>query len=1177
MKRIVSIALSAALLLTGLNIVSAEEQNSVYSAAENGKYTWNFAYDENDSGRNVFDLSDEYADLRIALGEGDSITEDGIYWSDSSCKEPPTSAEDSHRYILVRPEYDGAITLTIRFTNATNSAKGRIWSNDLGTEVSLDEADLTALQKGVGNQLGSDFTGTYEDTVSFNVEAGHTYSLHTYNRTSYISEMYYTSEEIVGKTAAPVINGPVLDSDTAVSGTCADGAEVMVSINGAEPQAAEVSGTEWSLSGLTLSEGDVISVTAQAGDYKESSAAVAVVAANDSTCSLTIEPSEHGTVVSDQENNDRIMKGTKVVLTAVPDEKYRLSYIAVNGEPKEADENGSISFIMNEDVTVTSEFEEKPYHTIAMPESTANGSVSIESGAITENGIFKAIEGDTVTFSVEPETGYRIKTLTYRLGDGEPVEIKYSNSLVMPEGDITIDAEFKEEAVVSYVDTSFDTYDRLTLTVDDEPFFYSGIQVRADNAIDKLKFNDEQVRDMYLQAGKDRFTVVNSQVRWTDVQPETELWATETGQMSGSGNTPSAGSVTATGTDAAYFTFELPEIEEGAEYAAVKFRIRVSGVTSGTALSIYDATDGTMSEEKVTSPDWDLVTTEHLGNTDEGSNGYFDFNVADFVNLHKNDGKITLAVKCENDSSVTIYGSGSEGNDRPQLKLSRDDIYDWTYLDTLLDNAYAAGVKFELLWFATDTCQQSHEERVPYYVHENYQKSLKADGTPARRLGADNIYIMCKNDLKLRAKEKEVLETVFDHIAEYDAEKGYGHVVVGCQVANETAVGRLHSGTDDNKYFGHCYCDTCMEKLAEASSESAFREETLWGYLNNLGSAVKESNYSVWTRHNNYMTTDTNVLAYNEQKRNTTGTNLDFIGVDPYSITGGADHDYIYSFGHETCTYRNHTYNYAQGDNLPLVMEFGGNNRDLDESVIACIAGGGYLNVYELLSGSEDYGTYVAVRDSDGNAAGFEPRTGYTYSSGSEVNWSEENWIDRIRNMNGMLGKVKYQIASKRSDGAGGDELMFFNPKSDETASSSKKIRALDVTYNTGNNGVGIAIDESETEIVLLSTKASGFVIDGLSGYGIEAVETGYFDKDKWISEGAKEYTEADGNVSVAMDAYECVKITVNSPIPKAPVIEAVSGSAQEGRYTWAFGAPEEADGKGAYEHSDSYAKRAAE
>ena len=184
------------------------------------------------------------------------------------------------------------------------------------------------------------------------------------------------------------------------------------------------------------------------------------------------------------------------------------------------------------------------------------------------------------------------------------------------------------------------------------------------------------------------------------------------------------------------------------------------------------------------------------------------------------------------------------------------------------------------------------------------KKSLKSDGTPARNLNANNLYIMCKNDPNLRAKEKEVLETVFDHIADYTAEKVMAHLLWGVKSQMKRAVGRLHSGSDDNRYFGHCYCDICKEKLANSKSETAYREDTLWEYLNNLSSAVKESKCSVWTRENNYMTTDTNVLAYNEQKRNTTGTDLDFIGLDPYSVTGGADHDYIYSFGHESCTYK---------------------------------------------------------------------------------------------------------------------------------------------------------------------------------------------------------------------------------------------------------------------------------
>ncbi|MDO5398744.1 MAG: hypothetical protein Q4G33_12530 [bacterium] len=66
-----------------------------------------------------------------------------------------------------------------------------------------------------------------------------------------------------------------------------------------------------------------------------------------------------------------------------------------------------------------------------------------------------------------------------------------------------------------------------------------------------------------------------------------------------------------------------------------------------------------------------------------------------------------------------------------------------------------------------------------------------------------------------------------------------------------------------------------------------------------------------------------------------------------------------------------------------MAMEYGSNNRDLDEIIIACIAGGGYLNVYELLSGKEDFGTYVAVRDENENATGFELRTSYTYNNGT--------------------------------------------------------------------------------------------------------------------------------------------------------------------------------------------------
>jgi hypothetical protein len=67
--------------------------------------------------------------------------------------------------------------------------------------------------------------------------------------------------------------------------------------------------------------------------------------------------------------------------------------------------------------------------------------------------------------------------------------------------------------------------------------------------------------------------------------------------------------------------------------------------------------------------------------------------------------------------------------------------------------------------------------------------------------------------------------------------------------------------------------------------------------------------------------------------------------------------------------------------------------------------------------------------------------------------------------MNTMLNKVQYQLASKKSDGAGGDSLMFFNPKSNETTTSTKSIGAIDITYNTDNNGIGIAIEEVKMKL----------------------------------------------------------------------------------------------------------------
>ncbi|WP_425801135.1 amino acid permease [Desulfitobacterium sp. Sab5] len=65
------------------------------------------------------------------------------------------------------------------------------------------------------------------------------------------------------ETSEPVISGIVTDGDTTVSGRAPSGANVVLNVNGAAKSAVVDNGGNWMVSGLTLAQNDLISVTAQ--------------------------------------------------------------------------------------------------------------------------------------------------------------------------------------------------------------------------------------------------------------------------------------------------------------------------------------------------------------------------------------------------------------------------------------------------------------------------------------------------------------------------------------------------------------------------------------------------------------------------------------------------------------------------------------------------------------------------------------------------------------------------------------------------------------------------------------------------------------------------------------------------------------------------------------------------
>ncbi|MDX3517881.1 DUF4978 domain-containing protein [Streptomyces scabiei] len=72
--------------------------------------------------------------------------------------------------------------------------------------------------------------------------------------------------------------------------------------------------------------------------------------------------------------------------------------------------------------------------------------------------------------------------------------------------------------VVSYVDTSRSTYDKITLVVDGKPFFHSGVQFRYEKHKYTYGWTDAQLKPVLQMIRDDGFTVVNIPIWWSQVE-----------------------------------------------------------------------------------------------------------------------------------------------------------------------------------------------------------------------------------------------------------------------------------------------------------------------------------------------------------------------------------------------------------------------------------------------------------------------------------------------------------------------------------------------------------------------------------------------------------------------------------------------------------------------------------
>ena len=736
-----------------------------------------------------------------------------------------------------------------------------------------------------------------------------------------------------------------------------------------------------------------------------------------------------------------------------------------------------------------------------------------------------------------------------------------TGSIPFPEAVYAAPGEAEENAKVAIDDPR---YSRETvLEVDGKPFWYNGIQIRIDKLKDDPNYacSDTELEKLFQIAAADGFTVANSQIRWTDIQPNHTAPASESAFVYGGENADKVYNENPSGIQIQYSDDESKQavgyvkfnIEDMTQDQIDGAKIRLynrNSLGSSRKVEIYALEDDDWSSSTLTwnnapgcadgykiegegtekvaeTAGWDLIKNKN----------YYDFNVSDFIKNSEwaADGTVSFAIRVSDNvkDEMIKFGdyddSGTDGIDaRPQLVYSDAEEYDFTVLDNAISFAEKAGMKFEVLWFGTDTCTLSTDARVPVHVQMNYQKTLDDDSARSPLLeksSASSItgvygYLMCKNDEGLRALEAEVIHKTFDHIATLEN----ADTVIGCQVSNEPGVGRIHG----SKKTEHCMCDTCIAKQETLGvSDKEFREITLWEYNNNLAQAVKTSGHPVWTRVNLDESADVEGVAYNEKMREEGRTSIDFIGIDHYRKSPAQ----LAAEGVEGNQF-------AQGKNLTMMMELGQkdsreNGLYLAEDVLAALSGGSYVTIYDASS-------------SDGCEIYQYNKNTKTFSLfRGENEKGSEPVIAALGRTNNMLKRIGYDLATKAPGQAGGNQLVYFNSTSNasENYTQNEVLGNKGITYRTEDNGVGIAVNKNENEIALLATKDKNtFIFSNADLDAVESAETGYYDSDDvWQKESSfmDQLKEEDGKVVLSVPAYSCVRIvTKEGALSEPEVVE---------------------------------------
>lgn len=226
----------------------------------------------------------------------------------------------------------------------------------------------------------------------------------------------------------------------------------------------------------------------------------------------------------------------------------------------------------------------------------------------------------------------------------------------------------------------------------------------------------------------------------------------------------------------------------------------------------------------------------------------------------------------------------------------KENKYDYSILNSILQFVNKYNLKMELLWFSTNMVGDSFSYLIPQYVLQEYNKrfSRNDEGNFWNYYGYQ--YTMILDDEWVLERETKAITALFNHIRYWDSQNGDKHPVISAQIHNEPdALMRWRIDQKDLKY----------RDGTPLSKEKAWTMIT--NALNTVGKAVKNSSYKVVTRVNLIYGDGINPFpeATNARPKDVFDLQgIDFIGVDAYK-------DNIKHLKNEVMAYASIAGNYA--------------------------------------------------------------------------------------------------------------------------------------------------------------------------------------------------------------------------------------------------------------------------